>query len=162
MCSPNPISTPENSVDPAPKSTRRTFTVEYRNRILDEYNNAPHGEKSAVLRREGLYQSQLREWSGARGSKRHSTVQKENIKGRNNTDAADRKEVDCLTRANVRLAKQLTQTEAALASILHKRSLHPNAHPGMTGRPVCSRDTAGFHFSGVVFFPLVPTRFTVI
>ncbi len=37
-----------------------------------------------------------------------------NIKGRNNTDAADRKEIDRLTRANARLAKQLTQTEAAL------------------------------------------------
>lgn len=114
MSSPNPISTPENSVDPAPKSTRRTFTAEYRNKILDEYNQAPYGEKSAVLRREGLYQSQLREWSGARGSKRHSTVQRENIKGRNNTESADRKEIDRLTRANARLAKQLTQTEAAL------------------------------------------------
>ena len=60
MSSPNPISTPENSVDPAPKPTRRTFTAEYRNKILDEYNQAPYGEKSAVLRREGLYQSQLR------------------------------------------------------------------------------------------------------
>ncbi len=54
MSSPNPISTPENSVDPAPKPTRRTFTAEYRNKILDEYNQAPYGEKSAVLRREGL------------------------------------------------------------------------------------------------------------
>lgn len=91
MSNPYPISTPEISVDPAPKSTRRTFTAEYRNKILDEYNNAPYGEESAVLRSEGLYQSQLREWSGARGSKLHSTVQKENIKGRNNTGAAGRK-----------------------------------------------------------------------
>ncbi|BCF86289.1 hypothetical protein RQCS_58340 (plasmid) [Rhodococcus qingshengii] len=29
----------------------------------------------------------------------------------------------------------------------------------MTGRTVCSRDAAGVHFSGVVFFPFVPTRF---
>lgn len=114
MSSPNPISTPENSVDPAPKPTRRTFTAEYRNKILDEYNQAPYGEKSAVLRREGLCQSQLREWSGTRGSKRPAKVKSENIKGRNNTDAADRKEIDRLTRANARLAKQLTQTEAAL------------------------------------------------
>ncbi|WP_209448791.1 transposase [Rhodococcus qingshengii] len=81
MSSPNPISTPENSVDPAPKPTRRTFTAEYRNKILDEYNQAPYGEKSAVLRREGLYQSQLREWSGTRGSKRPAKVKSEKHQG---------------------------------------------------------------------------------
>ena len=65
MSSPKPIP-PDKSIDPAPKATRRTFTTEYRNKIIDEYRAAPFGEKSAVLRREGLYQSQLREWSATR------------------------------------------------------------------------------------------------
>ena len=51
MSSPNPISTPENSVDPAPKPTRRTFTAEYRNKILDEYNQAPYGGELQISRR---------------------------------------------------------------------------------------------------------------
>jgi len=41
--------------DPAPRPTRRSFTATYKARIVAEYEGAPHGEKSAVLRREGLY-----------------------------------------------------------------------------------------------------------
>jgi transposase len=112
MSSPNPAATPGSPADPAPKPTRRTFTTEYRNNILDEYNNAPHGEKSAVLRREGLYQSQLREWAQARTT----AAGKSRPKAASNpdNDAATRKEMARLTRENARLAKQLTQTEAAL------------------------------------------------
>src|SRR5450755_41152 len=54
------------SVDPAAKPVRRSFTAEYRARVVAEYAAAPHGEKSAVLRREGLYQLQIREWTDAR------------------------------------------------------------------------------------------------
>jgi transposase len=53
-------------VDPAARPVRRTFTAEYRARVAAEYEAAPHGEKGAVLRREGLYQSQVREWAAAR------------------------------------------------------------------------------------------------
>lgn len=45
---------------------RRSFTAEYRARVVAEYEAAPHGSKAAVLRREGLYQSQIREWTIAR------------------------------------------------------------------------------------------------
>jgi len=42
--------------DPAPpRPSRRTFTARYKSLIVAEYEAAPHGEKSAVLRREGLY-----------------------------------------------------------------------------------------------------------
>ena len=54
------------SVDPAAKPVRRSFTAEYRARVVAEYAAAPHGEKAGVLRREGLYQSQVREWTDAR------------------------------------------------------------------------------------------------
>ena len=67
MDSPSPVDG-EGPVDPAPRPTRRTFTAQYRDRILDEYLAVPHGEKGAVLRREGLYQSQMREWAQARES----------------------------------------------------------------------------------------------
>jgi hypothetical protein len=69
MSSPNPDVSPVVGVDPAPRPVRRTFTAEYRNQMLDEYAAAPHGQKSALLRREGLYQSQLREWELARDCK---------------------------------------------------------------------------------------------
>lgn len=52
--------------DPAARPVRRSFTAEYRARVVAEYRAAPHGQKAAVLRREGLYQSQIREWTAAR------------------------------------------------------------------------------------------------
>lgn len=52
--------------DPAARPVRRSFTAEFRARVVAEYEAAPHGQKAAVLRREGLYQSQIREWAAAR------------------------------------------------------------------------------------------------
>ena len=54
------------AADPAARPVRRSFTAEYRARIVAEYEAALHGEKAAVLCREGLYQSQVREWAIAR------------------------------------------------------------------------------------------------
>ncbi len=53
-------------MDPAPRPVRRSFTAAYRAQVVAEYEAAPHGSKAAVLRREGLYQSQIREWTHAR------------------------------------------------------------------------------------------------
>jgi len=53
-------------VDPVPRPVRRSFTGAYRARVVAEYEAAPHGSKAAVWRREGLYQSQIREWTRAR------------------------------------------------------------------------------------------------
>ncbi len=44
------------------QAVRRTFTTEYKRRIVAEYEAAPHGEKGAVLRRERLYDTQVSEW----------------------------------------------------------------------------------------------------
>ncbi|MGI9157825.1 MAG: transposase [Marmoricola sp.] len=52
--------------DPAARPFRRSFTAAYRAKVVAEYEAAPHGSKAAVLRREGLYQSQIREWKHAR------------------------------------------------------------------------------------------------
>ena len=50
--------------DPAPRPKRRTFTAEYKARILAEYDSLPaHGAaRGALVRREGLYTSHLAEW----------------------------------------------------------------------------------------------------
>ncbi len=53
-------------MDPAARPVRRSFTAAYRARVVAEYEAAPHGQKAAVLRREGLYQSQIRKWTVAR------------------------------------------------------------------------------------------------
>jgi predicted RNase H-like nuclease (RuvC/YqgF family) len=43
-------------------SKPRTFTEEYKSRILDEYENAAPGERIALLRREGLYSRNISMW----------------------------------------------------------------------------------------------------
>ena len=121
MSSPNPDPAPAGVGDPAARPVRRTFTAEYRNRIIDQYEQAPHGEKSAVLRREGLYQSQLREWTLARDAKPVPRHRRRNAKAgaaaKAGVETAARvvqRDYDRLARENVRLTTQLTQTEAAL------------------------------------------------
>ncbi|HET9656918.1 MAG TPA: hypothetical protein VFP72_16320, partial [Kineosporiaceae bacterium] len=58
-------SVPEDA-DPAPRPTRRAFSPEYKLAIVTEYEQAPNGQKSAILRREGLYSSHIIEWMRAR------------------------------------------------------------------------------------------------
>jgi hypothetical protein len=45
---------PSGGTDPAPKPSRRAFSPAYKLAIVAEYENAPNGEKGALLRREGL------------------------------------------------------------------------------------------------------------
>lgn len=48
------------------RAKRRTFTAEYKQRILTEYDAAADGEKGALLRREGLYSSHIVDWRRVR------------------------------------------------------------------------------------------------
>ena len=49
------------------RPSRRTFSAEYKLRVLDEYEAATEdGAKGAILRREGLYTSHISEWRRAR------------------------------------------------------------------------------------------------
>jgi len=47
------------------RAKRRTFTSEYKRRIVAEHDAAPMGAKGAVLRRERLYDSHVKEWRAA-------------------------------------------------------------------------------------------------
>ncbi|HXH78678.1 hypothetical protein [Nocardioides sp.] len=49
----------------ADRPKRRTFTAEYKAHIVAEYDAADHGERGAILRREGLYSSHITEWRKA-------------------------------------------------------------------------------------------------
>lgn len=63
---PAAAATPSDSVGPrVGRAKRRTFTTEYKQRIVAEYDSAPLGEKGAVLRRERLYDYHMQEWRAA-------------------------------------------------------------------------------------------------
>ena len=99
--------------DPAPRPRRRTFTARYKSLIVAEYEAAPHGEKSAVLRREGLYHSHIREWSAARDAGALSGLADARTSARR-PHRASGSETERLRAQNARLAAQLAQTRAAL------------------------------------------------
>ena len=101
------------SVDPAPRPARRSFTAEYKARVVAEYEAAPHGEKSAVLRREGLFHSHVKEWSKARDA----GVTPANTNGSTTTGRLSRaeRETERLRAENARLNAKLAQTQAALS-----------------------------------------------
>jgi transposase len=103
------------SPDPAPRPSRRSFTAAYRLAIVAEYESAPRGEKGAVLRREGLYHSHIKEWSAARDAGALSGIAGARRSTRGSKGSAkERGEVDRLRAQNVRLTAQLAQTRTAL------------------------------------------------
>ncbi|MCY7402603.1 MAG: transposase [Nocardioides sp.] len=60
------VATDDGGMGPrADRPKRRTFTADYKARILAEYDTAEHGVRGAVLCREGLYSSHIIEWRKA-------------------------------------------------------------------------------------------------
>ena len=58
---------PGGSTEVEPRPHRRTFTAEYKRRILREADRCTRpGELGALVRREGLYFSHIRDWRAAR------------------------------------------------------------------------------------------------
>ena len=83
------------------------FTAEYKARILAEYDAAEHGERGAVLRREGLYSSHIVEWRRAAEAGARAGL------GPVSRDRRDR-EVEQLRARAERAEAELVRTKAAL------------------------------------------------
>jgi transposase len=106
-------SIPADQTDPAPRPSRRVFSSEYKLAIVTEYENAPNGEKGAILRREGLYSSHVIEWTRARdagaltptGATPPTTRPKK---------TAEQVELEKLRRQNEKLKSDLAKTRMAL------------------------------------------------
>ncbi|MFD4977920.1 transposase [Streptomyces sp. NPDC058424] len=101
-------------VDPAAKPKRRTFTPEYKLRIVAEYDAAPKGEKGAVLRRERLYDSHVKEWRAARDAGALDALADRRTAGVRPKKSAAETENEKLRRRIERLEKELAQRDAAL------------------------------------------------
>ena len=139
----------EELVDPAPKPVRRSFTTEYRHRVVAEYEAAPHGEKSGVLRREGLYQSQVREWRAERDARAAGLVPP-----RNSHRASPRSsisETDRLRAENARLKKELAKSQAVVEIMGKLQGLC--APRGARSYPRLSREELEGRFLGLMAYP---------
>lgn len=91
----------------ADRPKRRTFTAEYKAEILAEYEAADHGERGAILRREGLYSSHITEWRKAAAAGATTAL---GLKAR---DRRDREIEQLRTRAE-KAEGELARTRAAL------------------------------------------------
>ena len=98
--------------DPAARPRRRSFTAEFKSRILDEYDSFPLGssERGALLRREGLYTSHIAEWRKARDAGARVGLASKPKPRR----SPEQVEVDKLRRRNERLEAELARTRLAL------------------------------------------------
>ncbi|HRA07887.1 MAG TPA: hypothetical protein PKV13_14935 [Propionicimonas sp.] len=91
----------------ADRPKRRTFTAEYKAQIVAEYDAADHGERGAILRREGLYSSHITEWRKAAQAGAVSAL------GPKKKDRRDREIEQLLARAENAEA-ELARTRAVL------------------------------------------------
>jgi transposase-like protein len=101
----------------ADRPKRRHFPAEYKLRILAEYDAAPQGEKGAILRREGLYDSSIQNWRKQRDQGALKGLSGELPSGSDEAveeRAKEKARLAKLERENTRLTKKLAQTEAAL------------------------------------------------
>jgi transposase-like protein len=102
---------PEIEVEPRPK--RRTFTAEYKLRILQETDQArDDGKIGEILRREGLYSSHLTTWRRDRDEGARAALKKK--RGRKSTRNPLADEVERLKRENGRLLRKLQQAEVII------------------------------------------------
>jgi transposase-like protein len=101
-----------DEAEPAARPRRRSFTAEYKARIVDEYDALAAGstERGALLRREGLYTSHISEWRRARDAGARDGLAPKAKPRR----SAEQVELDKLRRRNERLEAELAKTRLAL------------------------------------------------
>ena len=105
---------PRAAGGPSPRPSRRSFSAEYKLAIVAEYENAPNGEKGAVLRREGLYSSHVIEWTRARDAGALEGVADSRRSSKRPRRSADAAELERLRARNAKLESDLTTTRTAL------------------------------------------------
>ena len=101
----------DDAVDPAAKPTRRRFSNDFKDRIVDEYDDAETSEeRGALLRREGLYSSHIWEWRNQRARRDQPATTAKDRRRRN----AEQAELDRLRTKNAKLESELERTKLAL------------------------------------------------
>jgi transposase-like protein len=122
-------SIPDPQVDSRP--TRRRFSASYKARIVEEAESCTElGAIGALLRREGLYSSQLSKWreqyrSGALDALR------DDKRGRKRTRNPLEDEVTRLRKENARLSGRLEQAEAIIEIQKKVAAMLGNPLPGV-------------------------------
>jgi len=99
-----------------PRATRRSFSAAYKQRVVEEVGQCTErGQIGALLRREGLYSSQLSTWRRQQeaGGLQGMSPQKRGRKASRDTKDV---EIAALRRKNEQLQRQLTQAELIIGA----------------------------------------------
>ena len=110
--------TPDPQVE---KRTRRTFSTEYKLRIIKEADRCRHGELGALLRRENLYSNQLQAWRRQLAEGGEQALSK-STPGPKPKLTPEQREMEKLRRENARLSKKLDIANGCLD--LQKKALN--------------------------------------
>ncbi len=87
---------------------RRQFSKAYKRRILAEAEACQYGELGALLRREGLYSSNLSAWRRELAAGKVTNNEKQRKR--------EKKEIERLQKENARLQKELKKAEAIITA----------------------------------------------
>lgn len=98
----------------SPRPVRRSFSPEYKLAIVTEYENAPNGEKGAILRREGLYSSHVIEWTRARDAGAWEGMADSRRAEKRPKPSVEAVELERLRARNAKLEAELKNTRTAL------------------------------------------------
>jgi transposase len=97
----------------ADRPKRRTFTAEFKSRMLAEYDAADRDERGAILRREGLYSSHIAEWRKAADAGARAGLAPSGRVGTGRRDRRDR-ELEALRARAEKAEAELARSRAAL------------------------------------------------
>jgi transposase-like protein len=108
-------SKPPGESEPDARPQRRTFTAEFKARILAEYDAAPDAAaRGAILRRERLYGSHILDWRKARDAGAAAGLVDRRQSAARAAQTAESAELARLRRQNARLEAELAKTQTAL------------------------------------------------
>lgn len=112
--------------DPAlEKRTRRSFTVEYKLRIMSEAKACKHGELGALLRKEKLYSNQLAQWRREFAESGVAGLSK-SVPGPIASKTPEQRRIEQLEKQNARLNRELEIANDCLD--LQKKALSMREH----------------------------------
>lgn len=96
------------------RPAKRTFTTEYKQRILRETDRCKPGEIGALLRREGLYRSHVHKWREQWGKAEQEALAPKKRGRKAKEPTPESKRIADLERENARLQRRLKRAEAVI------------------------------------------------
>ncbi len=117
------------------RATRRTFEAGFKLRVLDEWDRADAAERSAILRREGIYSSMISDWKRQR---REGGLHNDGSRAPGGRGGPSYAEVDRLRRENAKLQEELAkakfviEVQGKVSALLEELSKSADTDPNET------------------------------